>query len=353
MAFEELFIPENNWFFQKGNKEEVVVSSKIRLARNLNEKKFPNHASANEQLEIIKIITDTLKLCPEFEKLNLISLQDISSLDRQFLTEHQLISAEHAGSLGNRAVGFQSQEGISFLINEEDHLRLQIFDTGLNLKKAFNRLLRIQNELESKVVFAKDARWGYLTACPTNLGLGMKASILVHLPALVYTNRISQVLQSIAQVGLLIHGLQGETTQIAGSFFQISNQSSLGKRASEILALVDRMAHQLVDVELQTQQTLLKQEGIKIQDRICRAFGMLKNAKMLSMEEALDGISALRFGVSQKILNGLDLPKINTLLILMQSAHLIKKQNREMSEDELSIQRADLVRSYLKEVEVL
>src|SRR6185503_16810049 len=186
-------------------------------------------------------------------------------------TEHQLISAEHAASLGDRAVAFDAKEGLSFLVNEEDHLRLQLFKAGLNLKEGFRALTQIEEALGSKLHFAKDPQLGYLTACPTNLGTALRASVMLHLPALVYTNRVSQVFQGVTQVGLTVRGIQGETTQVASAFFQISNQSSLGKTGAEIIEHVDRVARQIVEVELQTQKAVFKQEGLKLQDRICRA----------------------------------------------------------------------------------
>ena len=348
MAFEELLTSNDDWFLKSGPSCEVVVSSRVRLARNLDGMKFPHHANATEQRQVVDKVQAAVSLLPQAANLKFIRLNEISSLDRQFLTEHQLISAEHAASLGERAVAYDPKDGLSFLINEEDHLRLQVFRPGLSLKEAFKYLDTIDKGLGKNLHYAKDDRLGYLTACPTNLGLGLRASVMVHLPALVYTQRAAQVFQGVTQVGLTVRGLQGETTQVASSFFQVSNQSSLGKRGPEIVELVDRTARQLVEVEQHTQKAVFQQEGIKIQDRICRSLGTLQNAKILTLQEALDGLSALRVGVEQKILNGIDLPKLNSLLILIQPAHLAKIAARELNPEQEAMERARILGMYLK-----
>jgi len=351
VAFEDLLTSKDDWFSKPGPYNEVVISSRIRLARNLQDKKFPHHASVAEQKEIVDAFEKALPALPGEDGLTFVRLNNVSSLDRQFLTEHQLISAEHAASLGERAVAFNAKEGVSFLVNEEDHLRLQMFKPGLDLKVIFQTLMKADAELEKKLAYAKDPQLGFLTACPTNLGVALRASVMVHLPALVYTNRIAQVLQGVTQVGLTVRGLQGETTQVASAFFQISNQSSLGKTGQEIVEHVDRVARQMVEVELQAQKTAFQQEGMKIQDRICRALGALKTARIMSLQEALDGLSAVRVGVEQKILEGVDLPSLNKVLILIQPAHLAKMAAREISDEETSMERAKLLSGILKRVE--
>jgi protein arginine kinase len=351
MAFEELLTSNSDWFLKSGPSCEVVVSSRVRFARNLEGKKFPHHSNAVEQRQIVDEVQKAVLTLPQAANLKFIRLNEISSLDRQFLTEHQLISAEHAASLGERAVAFDEKDGLSFLVNEEDHLRLQAFRAGLNLKEAFQYLSQIDQALSTQLHYAKDPQLGYLTACPTNLGNAMRASVMLHLPALVYSNRAAQVLQGVMQVGLTVRGLQGETTQIASAFFQISNQSSLGKKGVEIVEHVDRVARQIIEVELQTQKAVFQQEGLKLQDRICRALGTLKNARIVSLQEALDGLSALRVGVEQKILKGIDLPNLNHLLILIQPAHLVKIAARELNPEQDAMERARILGMYLKNAE--
>jgi len=248
-------------------------------------------------------------------------------------------------------VAFDAKEGLSLLVNEEDHLRLQVFRPGLNLREGFHYLTQIDQALAQKLSYAKDPRLGYLTACPTNLGMALRVSVMLHLPALVYTNRAAKVFQGVTQVGLTVRGLQGETTQVASAFFQISNQSSLGKTGAEIVEHVDRTARQLVEVETQTQKAIFQQEGVKLQDRICRALGTLRTAKLINLQEALDGLSALRVGIEQKILKGIDLPNLNSLLILIQPAHLAKIAARELNPEQEALERARILGMYLKSAE--
>ncbi len=353
MAFEELLSPQGEWFTQEGLLGEVVVSSRLRLARNLEGRKFPHHASANEQKEILEAVQRVLTSEPKFQELKFVRLKEISSLDRQFLTEHQLISAEHAASLGESAVAYDPKLGLSILVNEEDHLRIQVFRTGLSLKKAFKEMTEIDRILAARLPYAKDPQLGYLTACPTNLGLALRASVLIHLPALTYSNRIAQVLQGVSQVGLTVRGIQGESTQVVSAFFQISNQFSLGKRGLEIVEHVERMARQMVEVEQQSQKAVFKKEGLRIQDRICRALGTLKNAKIISLQEALDELSAIRVGIEQKILTGIDLPNLNSLLILIQPAHLTKLSAKELNPEQEALERAKFLGKALKGVEAV
>jgi protein arginine kinase len=306
-----------------------------------------------EQKEIVGEVEKVILGLPAGQSLKMVNLNEISSLDRQFLTEHQLISMEHAASLGERAVAFNSKSGLSLLVNEEDHLRLQVYRSGLNLREGFSFLSQIDEVVGSKLRYAKDPQLGYLTACPTNLGAALRASVMLHLPALLYTNRLDQVFQGVNQVGLIVRGIQGETTQLASAFFQISNQSSLGKKSNEIIEHVDRVAKQIVELELQTQKGAFQQDGLKLQDRICRALGTLKNAKIISLREALDGLSALRVGVEQKILSGIDLPKLNHLLILIQPAHLAKIAARELNPEQEAMERARILGLTLKTAEAI
>lgn len=349
--FEDLLTSRDDWFLKNGPANEVVVSSRVRLARNLEGRKFPHHSSAAEQQEVVSEVHRALSTLSQAPELQFVRLNGITSLDRQFLTERQLISAEHAAGLGERAVLFDAREGLSFLINEEDHLRLQSFRAGLALKEAFQYLDSIDRQINEKLPLAKDPRWGHLTACPTNLGTAMRASVMLHLPALVYANRAAQVLQGVAQLGLTVRGLQGETTQVASAFFQVSNQSSLGKRGGELVEHVDRVARQIVEVEIQAQRAVFQKEGLKLQDRICRSLGTLKSAKLITLQEALDGLSALRVGVEQKILKGIDLPNLNHLLILIQPAHLAKIAAKELDLEQQALERARILGLYLKGAE--
>jgi protein arginine kinase len=348
--FEELLASTDDWFLKEGPHWEVAVSSRVRLARNLEGRRFPNHAGAQEQREVVDRLEEALSSVPG-ASWRFVRLKDVLSLDRQFLTERQLISAEHAASLGERAAAFNTSQGLGALINEEDHLRLQVFRSGLALQDALQTLNAIETPLESKVAFARDPRLGYLTACPTNLGWALRASVMLHLPALVYTNQLLKVLEGVNQVGLIVRGLQGESTQIQSSFFQISNQSSLGKRPAEIVEHVERVSRQIIEVEWQARKSVFSQEGAKAQDRICRTLGVLKAAKLIGLEESLDSLSALRVGVEGQLVRNLGYAELNRLLLGVQSAHLAKSAGKELDPEEQLAHRASYLRNALKDVE--
>lgn len=351
MAFEELLTGRDDWSSKEGPFHEVVVSSRIRLARNLSGYRFPHHASAAEQKAVVDQVKAVLAGLPATSRWECIPLNDLSSLDRQFLMERQFLSAEHAASLGERAVILDAREGVSLMVNEEDHLRLQVFRPGLNLQEAFRAATAIDEGLAARLPYAKDARLGYLTACPTNLGPAMRAGVMLHLPALLYSNRIGKVLEGVAQAGLTARGFQGENTRIPTAFYQISNQASLGKRAHEIVEHVERVARQIMENENNAQALLFQQEGFKAQDKVSRALGILKTAKHVTLQEALDAFSALRVGIQQKLLTGLTVPDLNRLVLLSQPAHLAKLARKELTADEEAVERALWLRRSLQSVE--
>jgi protein arginine kinase len=348
--FEELLTTTDDWFLKEGPHWEVAVSSRVRLARNLEGRRFPNHAGAQEQREVLELLEGALTSLPD-TPWRFVRLKEVLSLDRQFLTERQLISAEHAASLGERAVAFNTTSGLGALINEEDHLRLQVFRSGLALQDALQNLRAIETPLESKFPFAHDSRLGYLTACPTNLGWALRASVMLHLPALVYTNQLMKVLEGVNQVGLVVRGLQGESTQVQSAFFQVSNQSSLGKRPAEIVEHVERVSRQIIEVEWQARKSVFAQEGAKAQDRICRTLGILKSAKLMGLEEALDSLSTLRVGVEGQMVQNLGFAELNRLLLGVQIAHLAKAAGKELAPEEQMAQRAAYLRNALRLVE--
>ncbi len=349
MAFEELLAGTGDWFSKAGPSDDVIVSSRVRLARNLEGHKFPHHASASEQKSIIEEVRQALGDIGD--ELRFVHLNDLTSLDRQFLMERQLLSAEHAASLGERAVLLDPIAGISLMINEEDHLRLQVFKTGLNLQGAYEVARAMEAVLERKLVFAKDPKLGYLTACPTNLGPAMRAGVMMHLPALMISNRIGKILEGIGQAGLTARGFQGESTSIPSAFLQISNQSSLGRREHEIVEHVERVARQIMENENNTQAAFFRQEGFRAQDKVSRALGILKHAKVLSLPEALDAFSAMRVGIQQKLLTGITIPELNRLVLLAQPAHIAKLARKELGAEEEAVERALWLRRSLKNVD--
>jgi len=349
-VFEEMLSSQDDWFLKPGPQWEVAVSSRVRLARNLQGRRFPHHAGAQEQLDAVEQLEKAFTALPG-ENFQVVPLKTVRSLDRQFLVERQLISAELAGGLGERGAVFNPSEGVGALLNEEDHLRLQVFKSGLNLQDALHRIRSLEKPLAVILPFAKDPVLGYLTACPTNLGWGLRASVMLHLPALVYTNQILKVLEGVHQVGLIVRGLQGESTRVQSAFFQVSNQSSLGKRPAEIVEHVERVTRQLIEVEWQARKTVFSQEGMAAQDRICRTLGVLKSAKLMVLEEAMDSLSAIRVGVEGRMIKGLTLADLNRLFMAVQPAHLAKAAGQELGPEDQLVHRASYLRQALRQTE--
>lgn len=344
MAFEDYLDSSGHWFAREGPESGVVLASRVRYARNLDGRKFPHHANVVEQAEVVNLTRAALEGAPEALRAEFHRLSEIPSLDRQFLTEHQMLSPEHAASLGERAAALNPHRGISVLVNEEDHLRLQAFTPGLDLSTALKTLRAIDGHLASRLPYARDATFGHLTACPTNLGPALRVGVLVHLPALVASRRAARLFESLAPLGFAVRGLHGESTRIPTPFFQVSNQHSLGKRESEILEQVERVARQIVEREAAARRDLAAQEGLRLRDRVGRTLGVLQRARLLGLEEALEALSLLRLGVLLGWVRNCPLPELYRLLVFLQPAHLMKRAGRELSGEELDAARADFLR---------
>jgi protein arginine kinase len=280
-------------------------------------------------------------------------LDQLERADRQLLHERHLVSKELAALDGDA----RPRSGASVLIgdrlgvmlNEEDHLRLQGLRSGFDLDAAYGEVDRLDTELGQRLPFAFHPEFGYLTSCPTNVGTGLRASVLIHLPGLVLTKEISKVLQGLAQVGLTFRGLYGEGSEVVGNFFQLSNQTTLGKSEHELLEHLGRMVRQVIDYEEQARQVLLRDASAIMEDKVWRAFGTLRYARSLSFDEAMNYLSAVRLGVAMGLIPGLGMYMLNKLLVYAQPAHLGLTQGAGTADSELALARATYVRRVLEE----
>jgi protein arginine kinase len=233
------------------------------------------------------------------------------------------------------------------MVNEEDHLRLQALQSGLCLREAYQRVDRLDEELGDQLPYAYHQEFGFLTSCPTNVGTGLRASILVHLPGLVLTKEIGKVLQGISQVGLTFRGLHGEGSEVVGNFFQISNQTTLGKGEEDLLEHLEKIVAQVIHLEQQARQVLLRDAPAVIEDKIWRAYGLLRYARSLSFDEVMNLLSGVRLGVSLNLLSGLRVYTLNKIMIYAQTAHLEQAAGRALNEAESDLHRASYVRRVL------
>jgi protein arginine kinase len=346
----------SEWLRGAGPVPDIVISSRIRLARNLEKFPFATRATKASQGEVLRISVEGIKQCPTMRKPFILDMGELDEVDRQFLVERHLVSREHVVHPEHKGVAIGEGEVVSIMINEEDHLRLQVMQSGMNLHDAWARVDALDDELSEAVPYAYSSDWGYLTCCPTNTGTGMRASVMAHLPALVITKQINKVLHTITKLGLTARGLYGEGTEASGNFFQISNQVALGRSEEEIIENIDRILQEIIHQEQAAREGLMTSNRTQLEDRIWRAFGLLKHAKTMSSNEALDLLSAVRLGVDLGLMtgngasttpNGLDLKTVNELFIFSQPAHLQKLEGKLLTAKERDTKRAELLRARL------
>lgn len=336
------------WLRGSGPESDIVMSSRVRLARNLADYPFIRRCTDIDRANIASTVKDRISNEPTLEKLSFIDVADLELLDRQFLVERQLISREHANSDGARIVAIDEQEGLSLMVNEEDHLRIQVMKSGLDLEGAWQQIDEVDDLVESKLTYAFHEQFGYLTACPTNVGTGMRVSVLVHLPALVITEQIEKVFRSLQKINLVVRGLYGEGTQAMGDFYQVSNQITLGKTEEELLDQVGGIVPVVIDYERKARDFLINQKQNDLFDQVSRAYGTLQNAQQISSEETMFLLSRVRMGINLGLIGDLEIPDVNQLFIRTQPAHLQKIRQTSLDTDQRNIERAIYLQNQLK-----
>ncbi|HEY2760513.1 MAG TPA: protein arginine kinase [Pirellulales bacterium] len=352
MELNELTNTIGEWLRGSGPQADIVMSTRIRLARNLAEFPFISRASDQDRADIEKLLRErVLKLHEESGAFQYLNVKDLDQLDRQFLVERQLISREHAEAQGARGVVINPGEQISLMINEEDHLRIQCLHSGLDVQAAWEQINRIDDLISEQVTYAFHPRLGYLTACPTNVGTGVRVSVLVHLPALVLTRQIEKVFRSLQKISLAVRGLYGEGSQSMGDFYQISNQQTLGRGELELVEQVADVVPAMIHYEREAREFLIKESQQMLHDQVSRAYGILRNAQTISSEETMHLLSKVRMGVNLGLIDDLPMPKLNELFIRTQPAHLQKIRGVELSSADRNIERARYLRRYLNHEE--
>jgi protein arginine kinase len=349
MNLDNLTHTSGEWLRGTGPESDIVISSRIRLARNLAAFPFTNRASAHQKAEIEASLRERIGKLDVEPRLWYVNVPGLSALDRQFLVERQLISRELAAAEGPRGVALGPQETVSLMVNEEDHLRLQVMRSGFALDEAWQNIDQVDDLLEQRVTYAFSEEFGYLTACPTNVGTGMRASVMLHLPALVLTKQIEKVFRALQKINLAVRGLYGEGSRASGDFYQISNQVTLGKSETTILSEIREVIPQIITYERQARNTLVRETRQALQDRVSRAFGTLCSATMMTSEETMDLLSSVRLGINLGLLEDLTMPTVNELFIHTQPAHLQKLMGSSLDGEERNAARARYLRSRLRE----
>jgi len=335
------------WLDGSGPASDIVLSTRVRLARNLKEVPFTHRAREEQMAMVYSSVVSAVRKTPALVSSTSLSMRELTPIDRQFLVERHLISHDLADNGRLRGLLLVPDESVSAMVNEEDHLRLQALSSGFQLRSAWEAVNAIDDELGQDLDYAFSDELGYLTACPTNAGTGMRASVLIHLPSLVLTKQIGRVLQGITQVGLAVRGFYGEGSQIMGNFFQISNQTTLGQSERETVESLERVTRQIIDYEQRARDELLKDARVQIEDKIWRAYGALRHSRVISSQEVINLSSAVRFGVALQMDGLASVQTLNELLIRTQPAHIQLASGREMDQRERNVIRADYVRKLL------
>ncbi len=351
MRFTTLIKHPADWMTGGPGEHGAVLTSRIRLARNLRRHPFPGWAKRDQRAAALDLMRPAVESLTAMKDAFSHELGDLSSVQKQVLVERHLISREHAARGDGSAAVIERRQTFSLMLNEEDHLRMQAIRPGLQLTSAFAALSTLDTELEESLEFAFDPTLGYLTTCPTNLGTGLRASAMLHLPGLVLSDQIGQVLQAVNKIGLAVRGLYGEGTESLGNLYQISNQSTLGESEETIIRRLERVISQVSNHEQNAREKLLEDDPEMVSDKIGRAYGVLRYAHIIDSKEALNHLSLLRLGGTLGFFAPETVMLCDSLLMDIQPAHLQLHSGRKLSPEERDSIRAEIVRSRLQSLD--
>jgi protein arginine kinase len=326
------------------------MSSRVRLARNVNGVAFPGWAKKTERVKALEIVRPAVEGLPQLNGAFSETMENLGPLDKQILVERHLISREHAAKSSGSGLVLNKEESLCVMINEEDHLRMQALRPGLQLKQAWMAIDQVDTELEKKLDYAFSNDLGYLTACPTNIGTGIRVSAMLHLPGLVLAEQINQIIQSVNKLGLAVRGLYGEGTEALGNVFQVSNQMTLGEQETDIVERLNKVLLQIIEHEENARATLLEKKPKMVFNHIGRAYGILANAHSISSKETMNLLSLMKLGVDLEEFPSANRPLIDELFIITQPAHLQKQFTEKLAAEERDLLRADMLRDRLRVV---
>jgi protein arginine kinase len=327
------------------SKSAIVLMTRIRLARNLAGHPFPGWAKPAQRMKIMDACREALGGVPAMKRGLSVGVDELAELEKRILVERHLISRELSGSKQGSGVVISKDQTFSVMINEEDHLRIQMMRAGFQLKKVWGAINELDTSLEDSLDFAFSPELGYLTACPTNLGTGMRASAMMHLPALVIASQMEKVVRAVNQLGMVVRGLFGEGSDASGSIFQISNQTTLGESEEDILKRLSGVLQSIIEHELNARARLLETDSGKIFDKIGRAYGILQNGHVLSSNEAMNLLSLIRLGVHLGVFPDSKRSVTDRLFIEAQPGHLQYAQKGEFEAGQRDLLRAERLRS--------
>lgn len=327
------------------SKTAIVLMTRVRLARNIIGQSFPGWAKPAQRESVLAPVRAAVAATPQMKRCFNFAISDLTDLERQILVERHLISRELSGTKSGAGVVISRDQAFSVMLNEEDHLRIQVLRAGFNLKKAWSAIDEFDSVLEERLDYAFSATLGYLTACPTNLGTAMRASAMMHLPALVISNQMEKVVRAVNQLGMVVRGLFGEGSDASGSIFQISNQTTLGESEDEIIKRLGSVLQSIIEHELNAREKLVEADAGKLYDKIGRAYGILQNSHVVSSSEAMNLLSLLRLGIDLGIFPDDNRSLIDRMLIEAQPGHLQYVQKGELDPGQRDVLRAARLRA--------
>ncbi|MDR1612536.1 MAG: protein arginine kinase [Planctomycetota bacterium] len=347
MKIDDCLHRDGEWLKGAGPHCAIAVSTRVRLARNLARRRFPTHPDHSDRRKVLDEIKDAFEKTPSGPAFTWYELDGQMPIDRRILMERHLISRELAEGSGPRAVAFDEPESVAVMANEEDHLRMQCLRSGLRLREAFDCVNQLDDDLSGRLAYAFDPVYGYLTSCPTNVGTGLRVSVMLHLPALVMTQHIEKVFRAVYEMRMAVRGFYGEGTEAYGELYQISNQVTCGRTEEDILADMEATIQSVILYEEKARRELAGNAKNRLEDRIWRSWGALKNARLMSSEEAMRHLSSLRLGLVMGMMNKFELRDLQRLFLLSQPAHLQRIKGRELDSDARDAERAEFLRKRL------
>jgi len=346
----EFLAPPSQSCKREGPHDRIVLSSRVRLARNLKGFPFPGWAKKADRVKALEVVRPAVESLPQMAGAFSESMDNLSAMDKQILVERHLISREHAAKGVGSGLVLNKEETLCMMLNEEDHLRMQALRPGLQLRSAWLAIDQVDSALERRLDYAFSNDLGYLTACPTNIGTGIRVSAMLHLPALVLSEQINQIIQAVNKLGLAVRGLYGEGTEALGNVFQVSNQMTLGEAETDIVERLNKVLTQLIEHEENARGTLLEKKPKMVFNHIGRAYGILANAHSISSKETMNLLSLMRLGIDLGMFAGVERSLVDELFIVTQPAHLQKQLSEKLSAEERDLLRADMMRERLRHV---
>lgn len=336
------------WLSGQGKDSDIVMSTRLRLARNIQGFPFKGRISSADAHRLESFLASKVVNMNIDRNMRYVQLSSVDELERKLLLENHLISMEHYNAKGHRGVAFNSTGSVSIMVNEEDHLRIQVIHAGLDLENGWQRIDQIDDVLGEDLSYSFSEDYGYLTSCPTNAGTGLRISVMLHLPALVISKHIEKVFNAVSQVNLAVRGFFGEGSQAVGDFYQISNQITLGVTVEDILESLNKVLPKIIDYEREVRKAMKEESQVILEDKVWRAIGMLRSARSISSEESMGFLSSVKLGIGMGLLDEVSMETVNRLFLDIQPGHLQKIEGRGLSTKERDVIRANLIRSRLQ-----